>query len=229
MAAALGALPKELAPAVPKDAEGLGRGDSPLRARLAALEMELGALKRGSDGGASVSEGGQAADLAASLKEQTEALKEALAAQGGQNSITTVKTDLVWPTLTDDKSDTKDVVLFYEEFEDVCALANNCRGMSAREKLLALRARCKGSRAKTYTNTYRAAWKTEVVDDPAVYLRIKNKHLMFGGSREEREVRIDGEHQALVKGRLSGHQFEPLFEASVADLESVGLGKTARS
>ena len=157
-------------------------------------------------------------------------MKEALSSRGGANSITTVKTDLVWPTLTDDKSDTKDVVLFYEEFEDVCALANNCRGMSAREKLLALRARCKGSRAKTYTNAYRAAWKTgEVVDDPeAVYLRIKNKHLMFGESREEREVRIDGEHQALVKGRLSGHQFEPLFEASVADLESVGLGKTPR-
>ena len=157
-------------------------------------------------------------------------MKEALSSRGGSNSITTVKTDLVWPTLTDDKSDTKDVVLFYEEFEDVCALANNCRGMSAREKLLALRARCKGSRAKTYTNAYRAAWKTgEVVDNPeAVYLRIKNKHLMFGESREEREVRIDGEHQALVKGRLSGHQFEPLFEASVADLESVGLGKTPR-
>ena len=191
--------------------------------------MELEALKRGSDGGASVADG-QAADLAAALKEQTEALKEALSARGGQNSITTVKTDLVWPTLTDDKSDTKDVVLFYEEFEDVCALANNCRGMSAREKLLALRARCKGSRAKTYTNAYRAAWKTgEVTEDPeAVYLRIKNKHLMFGESREEREVRIDGEHQALVKGRLSGHQFEPLFEASVADLESVGLGKTPR-
>ena len=188
--------------------------------------------KRGSEGGASVADGGQAADLAAALKEQTEALKEALSARAGSNSITTVKTDLVWPTLTDDKSDTKDVVLFYEEFEDVCALANNCRGMSAREKLLALRARCKGSRAKTYTNAYRAAWKTgEVTEDPeAVYLRIKkkNKHLMFGESREEREVRIDGEHQALVKGRLSGHQFEPLFEASVADLESVGLGKTPR-
>ena len=137
------ALAKELAPAAPKDADGLGRGDSPLRARLAALEMELEALKRGSDGGASVAEGGQAADLAAALTEQTEALKEALSARGGSNSITTVKTDLVWPTLTDDKSDTKDVVLFYEEFEDVCALANNCRGMSAREKLLALRARCK--------------------------------------------------------------------------------------
>ena len=33
---------------------------------------------------------------------------------------------------------------------------------------------------------------------------------------------------ALVKGRLTGHQFEPLFEASVAELESVGLGKTPR-
>ena len=75
--------------------DGFARGDSPLRARLAALEMELEALKRGSDGGASVAEGGQAADLAAALKEQTEALKEALSARGGSNSITTVKTDLV--------------------------------------------------------------------------------------------------------------------------------------
>ena len=30
------------------------------------------------------------------------------------------------PTLTDDRSGAKDVALFYEEFEDVCALANNC-------------------------------------------------------------------------------------------------------
>ena len=32
----------------------------------------------------------------------------------------------------------------------------------------------------------------------------------------------------LSKGRLSAHQFEPLFEASVTELESVGLGKTPR-
>ena len=202
-----------------------------LRARFTAA-----ALKEGDDGDD------------ADVQKEIQAIGELILALGGKQSASADRseaplpmslrgrralrrrTDLVWPTLTDDKSDTKDVVLFYEEFEDVCALANNCRGMSAREKLLALRARCKGSRAKTYTNAYRAAWKTgEVVDDPeAVYLRIKNKHLMFGESREEREVRIDGEHQALVKGRLSGHQFEPLFEASVADLESVGLGKTAR-
>ena len=116
-------------PLAGSSADGLGRGDSPLRARLAAHEMELEALKRGSDGGASVADVGQAGDLAAALKEQTEALKEALSARTGSNSITTVKTDLVWPTLTDDKSDTKDVVLFYEEFEDVCALANTIAGV----------------------------------------------------------------------------------------------------
>ena len=137
---------------------------------------------------------------------------------------------MAWPTLTDDKSDARDVVMFYEEFEDVCALANNCKGMSARERLLALRGRCRGSRLKTYTNAYGAAWKSgEVLTDPeAVYARIKAKHLVFGESREEREVRVDGEHASLAKGRLTGHQFEPLFEASIAELEAVGLGKTPR-
>ena len=28
---------------------------------------------------------------------------------------------MAWPTLTDDKSDARDVVMFYEELEDVCA------------------------------------------------------------------------------------------------------------
>ena len=96
--------------------------------------------------------------------------------------------------------------------------------------LLALRARCRGSRLKTYSNMYRAAWKAgEVLSDPgAVYERIKSKHLMFSESREEREIRINAEHASLVKGRLTGHQFEPVFEASVAELEAVGLGKTPR-
>ena len=89
--------------------------------------------------------------------------------------------------------------MFYEKFEDVCALANNCKGMSARERLLALRGRCRGSRLKTYTNAYRAAWKSgEVLSDPeAVCARIKAKHLVFGESRAEREV--DGEHASLTR------------------------------
>ena len=56
--------------------------------------------------------------------------------------------------------------------------------------------------------------------DPAsVYERIKSKHLLFSESVEEREIRVDSEHAALLKGKLTGHQFEPLFERSIADLE----------
>ena len=41
-------------------------------------------------------------------------------------NLTTVKADVAWPTLTDDKSDARDVVVFYEEFANVCALAKKC-------------------------------------------------------------------------------------------------------
>ena len=208
-----------------------GNGGSPMQARLAALEMELEALrqeKAGSDAASMAS--GQEQTLAAALEEQTKVLKEALAGRGKDTSITSVKTDLHWPTLGDERADSRDVSQFYEEFEDVCGLANSCRGMGHREMLLALRARCRGSRLKTYQNMYKAAWKAgEVLSDPgSVYEKIKAKHLMFSESREEREIRIDAEHAALMKGRLTGHQFEPVFEASVAELEAVGLGKTPR-
>ena len=45
-----------------------GGGDSPLRARLDAMEMELEALKRGSDGGASQVGGAATGELAEALK-----------------------------------------------------------------------------------------------------------------------------------------------------------------
>ncbi|CAK9071601.1 unnamed protein product, partial [Durusdinium trenchii] len=201
-----------------------GGGDSPLRAKVAALEMELEALKRGSEG--SVAGG----DLAAALEAQTKMLQETLTARGGVTSVTSVKTDVNSPTLTDDRSEARDVAQFYEEFEDCCSLANNCKGMSYREQLIALRARCRGSRLKTYTNIYRAAWRSgEILTNPeTVYTRIKEKHLIFAESKEEKEVRVDNEHVLLSKGRLSAHQFEPLFEASISELESVGLGKTQR-
>ena len=218
-------------PAVAASAAGRGPDgleDPSLRSKLAAMEIELEGLKREK----AMSEAGSASPdgLAAALEEQTRVLKEALAGRGKESTVTAVKTDLHWPTLGDDRSDFRDVSHFYEEFEDICALANSCRGMNQREMLLALRARCRGSRLKTYTNVYRAAWNSgEVLEDPgAVYARIKSKHLMFSESREEREIRVDAEHVALMKGKLTGGQFEPLFEASVAELESVGLGKTPR-
>ena len=141
-----------------------------------------------------------------------------------------VKTDLQWPTLGDERSDSKDVSEFYDHFEDNCGLANSCKGMNYREMLLALRSRCRGSRLKTFTNLYKSAYRAgEIEKDPEkVYKRIKAKHLMFSESPEEREIRVDAEHVALAKGKMTGHQFEPLFEASVTELETVGLGKSKR-
>ena len=69
----------------------------------------------------------------------------------------------------------------------------------------------------------------EILSNPkAVYDGIKSRHLVFGESRDEKEMRVDSEHALLMKGKLSGHQFEPLFEASSAERESVGLGQTPR-
>ena len=139
----------------PKD---LG-GDSPLRAKVAALEMELEALRHGSE----ASDGHK--DHAAALEAE-------------QTSLTSVKTDVNWPTLTDDRSEARDVVQFYEEFEDCCSLANNCKGMSYREQLIALRGRCKGSRLKTYTNIYRSAWKSgEILENPEKVYNLSLIHI----------------------------------------------------
>jgi len=191
-----------------------GRGDkSPggesfaLKAKLAALEMEVEALRAPKKDTGAMSDAGGSVEsvggLAAALEAQTKVLKEALAGRS-TSSVTAVKTDLHWPTLGDDRSDFRDVTQFYEEFEDICGLANSCKGMSAREMLLALRSRCRGSRLKTYQNLYKTAWQAgEVVNSPeTVYERIKAKHLVFSESREEREIRIDSEHASLAKGKL---------------------------
>ena len=87
--------------------------------------------------------------------------------------------------LTDDLSDVKDVADFYENFEDNFAMANNCRGMSFREMLIALKAHCRGSRLKSFRNIYRREWRTGKVlsDSEALYKMIKSKHLVFSRRR----------------------------------------------
>ena len=96
--------------------------------------------------------------------------------------------------------------------------------------LIALWSRCKGSRLKTFQNIYRQEIRAGNVETnpESVYERIKSKHLLFSESVEEREIRVDSERAALLKGKLTGHQFEPLFERSIAELEEIGLRKTPR-
>ena len=197
---------------------------------MVAMQMELESLKKDKDKDRAASEASSPEkELANALEHQTAALMKALEGRN-QSQVMSVKTDLQWPTLGDERSDSKDVSEFYEHFEDNCGLANSCKGMNYREMLLALRSRCRGSRLKTFTNLYKSAYRAgEIEKDPEkVYKRIKAKHLLFTESPEEREIRVDAEHVALAKGKMTGHQFEPLFEASVTELETVGLGKSKR-
>ena len=201
-----------------------------LRSKMVAMQMELESLKKDKDKDRAASEASSPEkELANALEHQTAALMKALEGRN-QSQVMSVKTDLQWPTLGDERSDSKDVSEFYDHFEDNCGLANSCKGMNYREMLLALRSRCRGSRLKTFTNLYKSAYRAgEIEKDPEkVYKRIKAKHLMFSESPEEREIRVDAEHVALAKGKMTGHQFEPLFEASVTELETVGLGKSKR-
>ena len=63
---------------------------------------------------------------------------------------------------------------------------------------------------------------------PCLWLVARHTGDTLARSRDEKEIRLDSEHRLLTKGNLSGHQFEPRFEASTAELKSVGLGKTPR-
>lgn len=152
-----------------------------LRGKVTALELELEEMRRKmADGGeaesvspSAMGSGGSKLELSEVLKEKTDVLKQAFSGNRGSTSITTVKTDLHWPTLSHDLTDVKDVAEFYEAFEDNCGLANNCQGMSKREMLVALRSRCRGSHLKTFQNIYRQEFKSGTVgtDPDAVYVR----------------------------------------------------------
>ena len=57
---------------------------------------------------------------------------------------------------------------------------------------------------------------------------MKQKHLLFAETREEKELRVLDEWERLQKGRLSAHQWEVLWEEKLGEREQVGLGMTAR-
>jgi hypothetical protein len=169
-----------------------------LREKVAELELEL--LGRDVRSEASPSEAGGPSEAASttdallktlvqSQNAQTEAITKALTSGlGGRSTLTGIAAKVEWRDLTDEQSEAKDVREFYEHFEDNCQLANDCRGMSFREMLVALRPRCKGARLKTFQIIYKREWKAGVVqsDPEAVYNMIKKKHLMFAETVAEK-------------------------------------------
>ena len=63
-------------------------------------------------------------------------------------------------------------------------------------------------------------------DDPAsAYQEIKKRLLRFKETTQERELRVQGEWEYLIKTRnVTGLQFEAMWESKTRELEKVGLG-----
>ena len=128
-----------------------------------------------------------------------------------------------WPVLDDECSDFRSVQEFYDQFEATIALASDGEGMSDMETLVTLKACLRQHRLKSYLND--GLLKR---DPGAVYSAVKQKHLLFAETREEKELRVLDDWERLHKGRLSAHQWEVLWEEKLGEREAVGLGMTAR-
>ena len=102
--------------------------------------------------------------------------------------------------------------------------------MTDMEKLTTLKSCLKQHRLKTYELVYRRHLTSGLVksDPGSVYLQIKEKHLMFAETTEEKEIRILEEGDGLEKGKLSAFQWEVRWESHLADRDSIGLGLNAK-
>jgi hypothetical protein len=103
------------------------------RLKLEAMERELGSETSSLPGGVDTS----GMSLAEAIKVQTETLAKVLAESNNRkrSTVTAVKTEVKWPRLSDEASDTKDVREFYEQFEEVCGMANDCNGMGPQSQV----------------------------------------------------------------------------------------------
>ena len=85
------------------------------------------------------------------MEAQTKALVEGLG-QKGKSSTIRVEPRVTWPKLGDDGAGGREVEEFYEKLEEIYGLANNGKGMSPKEMLVALKSCLTGSRKKIYEN-----------------------------------------------------------------------------
>ena len=118
-----------------------------------------------------------------------------------------------------------------EDFESVCGLANNCRGLAPQEMLVALKSCLKQSRADVFANQMKAARASgELERDPrAVYDKIMETILATRETSLEVQSVLDKEWASDAgKGRRTAHQFHPVFQKLVTDMEACGLGKSER-
>ena len=91
--------------------------------------------------------------LVANLEKQTEALQNTISQRGdSRGSTIRVEPKVTWPHLGDESTGGKEAEEFFERLEDIMSLANNARGLSHKERLVALKSCLHGSRRTIYDN-----------------------------------------------------------------------------
>ena len=156
--------------------------------------------------------------LADSRKDQREPKK---------NATIRINPTVKWPTLADDDQDVEE---FFEQFDELCGLANDGEGMSDKERLKVLLSCLRGTREQTYRVIHklnRANGRVEK-DPGGVFADIKVRLMRFIETTVEKQSRILAAWDDLQKGKSTALQFEPSWEKVLAELESVGLARTGQ-
>ena len=88
-----------------------------------------------------------------------------------------------------------------------------------------------GVPGKTYDVLHKRETKTgRVQTEPgSVFKLVQVKLMRFLKTPMEKQMRISQMFENLQKGKKTALQLEPVWEESLADLDSVGLGKKIRS
>ena len=107
-------------------------------------------------------------------------------------------------------------------------MLNDGQGVRPKEMLTVLRNSLTGSRLSIYELELKEARRTNEHETApeAVYARIKHRLLMFKETPQQRQYRIAGEWENLVRQRgQSALQWEAEWQKGLANLKEVGLEK----
>jgi hypothetical protein len=127
-----------------------------------------------------------------------------------------------WPILNNDDLEVEE---FYEEFENICGLANDMKGLAPMERLLALKTTLRGSRSEIYDNVKKICTEDGSFskDPEKVYDLIKGKLLRFRKTYEEKQTIALADWTNLYKNNLTALEFETRWERVINRLRKYGL------
>ena len=148
----------------------------------AAILERLVRMERSAGNNANTSEG----LMASALIKQTEMMEKVFnKPTETRRGVIRIEPKVHWPILNDDDLEVEEV---YEEFESICRLANDMRGLAPMEKLLALKTSLRGSRSEIYDNVKNTCTEdcSFTKDPETVYDLIKGKLLRFRKTYEEK-------------------------------------------